>query len=232
MRKLIIILICIMINISPTYAYEFGDLDSNSDQEDIKGIVYMEGEFLDKDILKLSIFSKEVSVPVLGIAFHLKYEGNKVQFLRYDPGSFLELGGNPFYLVQDEESSQKVIFGETLRREDDFPIGGGKVSDLYFQIIDDEEFNFEFENNVISTLDEVRQDIDNISWENLYLNKNGTSISQKIESEENWVASQKENSFWEKYAELIIVLSSSLILSLFMIFLIKRESNKKHLTKD
>lgn len=135
------------------------------------GRVFMEGVFLDHDILKISVNISEIQTPVLGIAFHLEYEPELLSFLRYDPGSFLEEGGDPFYLVQNE--TDKLIFGETLRRNDGFPVGEGVIAVFYFQQMDTENpvYKFIFHNGVVSTLDTIRQDIDHIEFEDLELDE-------------------------------------------------------------
>jgi hypothetical protein len=147
---------------------------------DSKGIVDMQAEPLDHDILKISVMSIDMSTPVLGLAFHLNYDVDKIKFLKYEPGDFLEQGGDPFYLVQNDEKKNEIIFGETLRRDDKFPTGGGKVADFYFQIEKRESINFNFKQGAVSTLDTVRQDIDKIAWNNLSLDKNGKKITDEI----------------------------------------------------
>jgi len=149
------------------------DLD-NWDEEQSpasQGRVMMEGEFLDANLLKVSVKAEEMITPVLGLAFHLNYEGDKLAFLKYEPGNFLERGGDPFYLVKNVEEKPELVFGETLRRDDAFPLGEGRIVDLYFQIIDGEEMKFSFDRGVVSTLNTVRQDIDKVDWEDLTLTK-------------------------------------------------------------
>lgn len=133
------------------------------------GKVSMLGEFLDGDILKISVNTENIQQPVLGLAFHLSFDPEKLKFLRYDPGDFLEIGGDPFYLVTLSDQKDKIIFGETLRYNDSFPVGGGLIADFYFQIENGNEFDFTFEKGVVSTLDPTRQDIDKINWEPLNL---------------------------------------------------------------
>lgn len=147
---------------------------------DTKGIIDMQAEPLDHDILKISVMSIDMSTPVLGLAFHLNYDGDKIKFLKYEPGDFLEEGGDPFYLVQNDAKKNEIIFGETLRRDDKFPTGGGKVADFYFQISKREAMNFNFKQGAVSTLDTVRQDIDKIAWNDLSLDKNGKKITDEI----------------------------------------------------
>ena len=134
--------------------------------------IHIKGFFLDHDIVKISILAEEMQTPVLGLAFHLNYDPEILTFLRYDPGDFLEKGGDPFYLVSN--AVNELIFGETLRRDDSFPIGGGEIASFYFQELDSsqEKYSFEFKNGVVSTLNTVRQDIDNIQFENAILDKN------------------------------------------------------------
>jgi len=148
------------------------------------GKVFLSGEFLDHDILKISALAAGMQTPVLGLAFHLKYDTEKLDFLRYDPGNFLERGGDPFYLVSNSSPSAEVIFGETLRRDDSFPIDGGDIAYFYFQEINpsQEKYNFEFSNGVVSTLDTVRQDISGIAFEGLVLDKNSSDSTSDDES--------------------------------------------------
>lgn len=138
------------------------------------GVVALSGEFLDGNILKISAEAKELSVPVTGIAFHLNFEKEKLSFLKYEPGEFLEKGGDPFYLVTQKEG--EIIFGETLRRDDRFPVGGDKIADFYFQISEGKIFNFAFERGVVSLTDVVRQDLEEISWENFQIEKKSKNL--------------------------------------------------------
>lgn len=133
--------------------------------------VYIEGQFLDGDILKISVSAKDVAEEILGIAFNLKYDKSALTFIKYEPGEFLEQGGDPFYLVSNDETTGKIVFGETLRRDDEFPSGMGKIADFYWQIKEEGEFPFSFEKGVIATLDSVRQDLKNVNWENAILSR-------------------------------------------------------------
>lgn len=139
----------------------------------LSGTVYTEGEFLDGDILKISVIAENISAPVLGIAFHFSYDKENLEFLKYEPGDFLEQGGDPFYLVKNFKDEGKIIFGQTLRGDDSFPVGSGKIVDLYYQISNGEDFVFTFENGVVSTIDTVRQDLSSVEWKDLNLSKNG-----------------------------------------------------------
>lgn len=147
------------------------------------GSVVMQAEPLDHDILKISVMTIDMSTPVLGMAFHLNYDGKKIKFLKYEPGDFLEQGGDPFYLVQNDAKKNQIVFGETLRRDDKFPNGSGKIADFYFQISKREPLNFNFKQGAVSTLDTVRQDIDKIVWNDLSLDKNGRKITDEILSD-------------------------------------------------
>ena len=166
---------------------ETNSMDSDSNSSSDAGSrpagvqkVSIKGFFLDHDIVKISIFAANMQTPVLGLAFHLNYDSETLAFLRYDPGDFLEKGGDPFYLVSTAATTTanattgELIFGETLRRDDSFPIGNGEIASFYFQELDfsQEKYSFEFENGVVSTLDTVRQDIDNVQFENAILDKN------------------------------------------------------------
>lgn len=151
---------------------------NDEEEAQASGIINMTGEFLDGDILKISVSAQDMMTPILGFAFHFTYEKEKVAFLKYEPGEFLENGGDPFYLVQNKENSGEIIFGETLRRDDDFPQGNGIIADFYFQILDNSDdlvYAFTFSNGVVSTLDTVRQDLSDIEWKNLDLKRSDVS---------------------------------------------------------
>jgi hypothetical protein len=106
--------------------------DEAIEQDEYTGKIYMEGEFLNGDLLKLSVSSDDMVYPIIGIAFHLVYDSQSLAFLKYEPGKFLERGGDPFYLVKNEEG--KIFFGETLRRDDNFPIDGDVIADFYLRM--------------------------------------------------------------------------------------------------
>lgn len=150
-------------------------VDENIDDDVImNGRVYIEIEHLDHDILKMTVKCEGIETPVLGTAFHLEYQNNLLHFLRYDPGTFLEQGGDPFYIVSDNDG--KVIFGETLRRDDNFPSGEGDIVSIFFQkdasYSDESVIEFKFKNGVVSGIDETRQDIDKINFEDFSSVKN------------------------------------------------------------
>lgn len=174
--------------------------DENFEMEeevlDYMGIVKMESEFLDGDILKISVLAEEMQTPVLGLAFNLKFNKENVAFLKYQPGNFLERGGDPFYLVTNNDENGKIVFGETLRRKDDFPIGTGRVADFYFQIREENGLKFTFENGVVSTLDTVRQDIEKIIWEDLSIDKNGDSTIDIMTTNVSALGMEKHSNFW------------------------------------
>lgn len=186
MKKILILIagvLLFMFCLGSSFAYDFEEDDIfgndgnefdvfDPDDEITNGSMYMRGLRLDSDIFQIKISAKEMTTPVLGIAFHLLYEDEKLAFLKYEPGEFLERGGDPFYMVTADPTLNKIIIGETLRRNDSFPLGDGVVATLYFQILEDEPFDFKFENGVISTLDVVRQDIDKIAWEDFLFVKN------------------------------------------------------------
>ncbi|MBD3331188.1 hypothetical protein GF354_06740 [Candidatus Peregrinibacteria bacterium] len=183
-----------------------------SKENDSIGAVYMKGEFLDGDIIKISIYADGFTTPVLGIAFHMIYENEKVEFLKYEPGKFLENGGDPFYLVDNNPLKQKIYFGSTLRREDKFPLGGDKLADFYFQNKNHEDFVFEFSDGVVSTLDTVRQDIDNIEWEDLHL-----SINENIKNTHSVDSQDVQASVFNTNPKMIYIM---LIPSIFTLLLI------------
>jgi len=146
--------------------------DKNLENDDIsKGQIYMKGTMIDEEVIKINVLAKDLEIPVTGLSFYLNYTGENLSFLKYEPGEFLEDGGDPVYLVKDDDEKNQIVFGETLKRKDDFPKGGGLVASFYFQIIKKDGVKFEFKNGVVSVQEEVRQDLSKVKWQGLILSK-------------------------------------------------------------
>lgn len=207
-----------------TIAFAVGP-DLLKEENPVMGKVFMEAEFLDEDILKVEVMAAEMKSPIVGNAFHLNYGDGNLVFLRYEPGEFLERGGDPFYLVKDFAKKEVVIFGETLRRDDSFPMGSGKIAAFYFQIIGEKRFNLRFSDGVISTVNTVRQDLDRIIWEDLYFDE---TTNRLVENEEaDGVGGGL--SFWTRWSDggtLFTLIGLALCVSVGMIFLVKKTSEK------
>jgi len=226
LNKLVIFSIILLNTFSfnnTTYAWSWEDFT-----DDFAGIVYIESEILDDDILRISIKAQDMTTPILGFAFHLDYPNQNLTFLKYTPGDFLERGGDPFYLVSDEEEKSKIIFGETLRREDSFPVGDGLITEIYFQIKDENNMYFNFENAVASTLDEVRQDIDRINWKNLNLNTDNDKLINFDKVNTNTSSSFQSKNI-NKITEnklLLSILILSILSGIMLFFILKQSKNK------
>jgi hypothetical protein len=142
------------------------------------GKINTEITYLKNDLLQLDIFAQDFQVPVLGVSFQLQYSEN-LKFISYEPGEFLEIGGDPFYLVKDREDLQKVIFGSTLKSEDFYPMGSGLIASIIFEDQDSSKTtSLVFNKAVVSTEDEVRQDLDYINWQNIEINEEGEIIKK------------------------------------------------------
>lgn len=216
MKKIIIFFTLFLILSAPTMAQE--ELEN-------MGRIELSAELLETDILKVTVSTKDIIKPVLGVAFALNYEKENLKFLKYIPENFLELGGDPIYMVQDDQEKQKIIFGETLRRDDVFPVGGGDLATLFFQIINGDQYILEFQNGVISTLDIVRQDLDNIVWENAVFTKNKLTISK-----EKFTTEYSQNNIELKTKLLIvlgIIIIPILLGSIITFLIISKRKNPK-----
>ncbi len=196
-----------------------------TEEEKVMGRVFMKGEILGKDILKISVMAADMQSSILGAAFHLNYEGDRLKFLRYDPGEFLERGGDPVYLVKDFPEKENLVFGETLRRDDSFPAGGGEIASFYFQIIGERKFIFGFQDGVISTMNTVRQDLDRIVWEDFSFDENAKKkiVEEKIDkTESGWNFLTQ----WSGKKFLFTLVGLSFMASIGMIFLLKKSREK------
>ncbi len=163
---LLVIIFSSVIYLRTSLANDFSD---NGDFDNYVGRVFMSAEFPDEELLRIAVKADEMAVPVLGIAFHLEYDSEDIAFLRYLPGDFLERGGSPFYIVRPLPEENKIIFGETLRHDDSFPVGSGDIAYFDFQILSGDEWDFRFDRGVLSGTDTPRQDIDKVLWEDLWV---------------------------------------------------------------
>lgn len=201
--------------------------------EDYLGTVRMEAKYVNPDLIELNVYVEEMIKPVLGMAFHLNYDAEKLDFLRYEPGEFMEKGGDPIYLVSNH-SDGKLVFGETLKRNDSFPVGTGKLVKIYFEIEDGDQFEFVFQHGVVSTLEEVRQDIDLIDWQDLKVDQQ-KQISKSQNEELGFLTAstmsidiEGDKSFWLGYWTIASVsILITVVLAWATYRLIKRSQDKR-----
>lgn len=221
---------------------ESGGLDENIELS--QGKIFIKTEDLDHDILKVSIKCEGLETPVLGTAFHLFYDKNLISFLRYDPGNFLEKGGDPFYIVSAEKDvnsaeTGEIIFGETLRRNDNFPVGDGIIADFYFQKIGEfpgvfgDEFSgnefpgleLNFKNGVVSTMDTTRQDLDTVDFVNFkYGEKFKSQDSENLVKNTNSYQANVLGSF--NSFSIIFVIAAGLAFGTAIVFFLKYKKIK------
>lgn len=236
MKKILITIIGLIIShslLSSASAYEF-QFSEETIQIEPSGEVYLSANKLDHDLLKLTVKAKDMTTGIIGIAFHLKYDKSKLSFLKYLPGSFLEKGGDPFYLVKNDSQNGKIIFGETLRRDDSFPTGAGNIAEFYFQSKGERPYEFKFEKAVVSSMDETRQDLDKVVFKDMTIDTQKEEKNIDYSSKENkHLQANSSNSIEEgktPYA-LIGLLSIFAIISLVLIIrLIKKRQLKGSLS--
>jgi hypothetical protein len=230
MKKYLIIFLLILLiqgvifsNIIKTEASDFwgiSDIEFENEKKDSTlTTVFLTHEFLEKEVLKITINVKNAVTPIIGAAFHLGFDLKKLDFLKYVPGDFLEKGGDPMYLIT--QKSNKIIFGETLTSKDNLPVGEGEMAELYFQIKEEKPYNFSFENAVLSTLDTVMQDIEEVDWIDYEI----SDTIQKTEifdttTQEN-ILDKTMNFFSLKNVLLTLIPASALFFTLWTIYINK-----------
>ncbi len=193
-------------------------------EESYLGKVQMEGEFISSDVIKLTIKIADLSEGIIGGAFNLLYPSDDLLFLRYDPGTFLEQGGDPLYLVKNTDG--KIFAGITLRRNDSFPDGEGVLLTFYFQLNSGDNFDFTFDNGVLSTLKEVRQDLEKISWESLTMKRgDGDKVVYSSNAGGGYQASILSFGSGTSLKFLLLVLST--LSGLLLIVFLKKRDDKR-----
>lgn len=155
MKKILIALITILILPTTVLA------DANE--------IYIE-KFTDDGNLKIAIKTDGLQENAIGLAFELYYDSLSLEYLSYNPGNFLEQGGEPIYLVSEgfSEQGSKIVAGITLKRTDNQISLGGDIIFLNFRILNKTESTLNFEHTVISQINEngKRKDLENINWIN------------------------------------------------------------------
>ncbi|MFA6305694.1 MAG: hypothetical protein WC651_03110 [Candidatus Gracilibacteria bacterium] len=185
------------------------DENSSKNSDSGNGRIFIEKNFADDDLLKISVYAKDVFSPVIGVSFHLKYESKKISFVKYEAGEFLENGGEPFYLVKDSPEKNKIYFGETLKKGDMFPANGGKIVDFYFKIFDyavtslaesgdNSKILFSFSNGNVSAMDNGAEKMKNIKFENseIDLSQKDGFVNGIVSVFENFSFSKNKFFFW------------------------------------
>ncbi len=194
---------------------EWGITDiENTNNENISKI-FLNHEVLEEGLLKIFVQIESITNSLIGASFNLYFDNEKLSFLNYLPGSFFEQGGDPIYLITQKES--KIIFGETLLKDDEFPLGEGTLVELVFQILDAPPYEFSFEKGVLASSETVLQDLIEVKWENLEI--------QEIENFENIIITNSKSKNYNKIFSLqniALALLLSISVIVFSLFLIQK----------
>lgn len=196
-----VMIILIFAGLGATSAAEISDLRTG---------VLMKGKVLKDDKIKVDVEIKGVLTPVLGTAFHLNYDDN-LKFLKYAKGDFLEKGGKPTYLLKNNQEFRELIFGQTLKKTDDFPLDDGKLVSFYFTVKEKAgEYRFFFDRGVVSALNNGRKNIQGIYWRNLTLKS--AEVKKGLWHNFNWNFLNSRNFIYILIAGLIVIAGGSFIL--------------------
>lgn len=177
----------------------------------------MEKTLLEANVVKVSVKAEEMGKPILGFSFKINIP-REYKFLKYQPGVFLERGGSPIYLV--ENNGSEVIFGETLLDKGSLPKGSGEVASFYFQS-NGAEADFSFRDGIVSTFDEERKDLNGVEWTGLEVMTKEMKVESSSQSNEVYALPSVELSFLE-----IGVLGLSVVILVAAIIIYLKPNNK------
>lgn len=119
----------------------------------------------EQNLIEVQIFGKDILSPILGLAFDLNFDNQLLAYAKYQPGSFLETGGQPIYLIsQATDQSGRLIVGLSLKRGDSLPKGSGQFMSIFFKILKSGQSSMQFSNVSLASLDIQKKNLDNVSW--------------------------------------------------------------------
>lgn len=190
---------------------------------DSNGKVKIEGYEISPGILEIEINAEKIELPVIGSAFHLYYP-EELKFLAYYSGDFLERGGDPIYLVKDK--GDKVIYGSSLKRDDNFPLESGTLVKMQFEIVKGEVFNFQFKNAELAFADSIEQELNQILFEDGVVDLTSQNQINAYSNDIN--GGQNENNFVRKVLKFWYMPIMAAI-SIYLVYMLKKGSMKSHL---
>lgn len=167
----------------PSNAESLAEIEYLPEQTQAIEKIDMEVEAVSKDEIKITLHGHNFSKPILGFAFNLNFDPDIIQYNYFRKGEFLEQGGDPIYLITTNEKNQgQLISGIILKRGDELPTGSGKIADLFFKILNSGETNLYFDKTVVSTLEEKRENLENIMWSGGVLKTNLPSSKKEAQT--------------------------------------------------
>jgi len=178
-----------------------------------KGEIRLESHDLMDGRVKVDVIVDDVEKPLLGLAFHLVFNGDVAKYLDYKAGELLESGGDdPIYLVRGEEG--EVVVGASLKRGDVLPSVDGRVISLLFDVDGDiEDLGFRFEKTVISSLEaEKRVDLEDVEW----------GSSDVVYAEDNVLQHGEINLLEGNHVFLYVLLGVIIFVLLLVLFFVER----------
>lgn len=119
--------------------------------------------------LTVSIYAKNISSKLLGVAFDLTFDQKSLSYISYDHGTFFERGGIPIYISKSSSRSAKIVNGVSLKRGDKLQNGSGLIISFNFKTknknYDINSKDFLFKNTVAATIENgQRKNIAGIKW--------------------------------------------------------------------
>lgn len=101
---------------------------------------------------------------ILGTAFHFKYDPDILLYQSYDKGNFFEQNnGEPIYLVKDING--EIYVGISLRRDQQMATNDGNLIKLHFQPLHAGKTEFNFKNELLSTLENGQRKNIQAEWQ-------------------------------------------------------------------
>ena len=150
--------------------------------------------------VRIDVILEDIPVDLFGVSFHFVMDGVDVTLENYVLGEVFG-GEDPIVLVKEKnEDENKIIFGVSLKRDENISAQSGKLVSFYIQPKRNGGLRVNFENEVMSIIDNGRVDLEGVEW-------NGSSIM--IEGVENAVGEGEvvekiilEEAAWDEFEEL------------------------------
>lgn len=194
--------------------------------------ILLEKNQISPDLTRVILHINAPPSDLFGLAFHLKITGSDWSLLRYQLGGAFNKSVLPLVLVNQEKTSDELVFGLSFKDGDKPELVSGELVSFDLKTADPAKLRFEFNNTVVSANNQNRVDLGNVKW-SVQAEQTGfeTSTQAGLQSLQTNLFDNKSSSFsLDSLAGVYTVLTFGFIILLigFLAYLmLKKRDNRR-----
>jgi hypothetical protein len=143
---------------------DFNRLNNMSEIQD-NPTMSLRAQSSDDGLIRIDIIARKVPENLFGASFHLVSKDTVFQLERYERGNVFAV--EPLLLVREKETEDyRIIVGTSLKRDDILQAKDGVLLSLFVKPLAKGSYSVSFENALLSTFNNGRQDMTNVEWNN------------------------------------------------------------------